>query len=63
MKLFVQEIMADIEWRLTELSSLKTIPIRYNFSVDHKHLHYKFSVPAIYSIWEGFVKNSLTGYT
>ena len=63
MKLFLQEIMADIDWRLTELSSLKTIPIRYNFSVEHKDLHYKFSVPAIYSIWEGFVKNTLTIYS
>ena len=63
MKTFVEEILADIEWRTSELATLKSIPIRYSFSPDHKDLHIKYSVPAIYSIWEGFVKNCFTIYS
>jgi hypothetical protein len=62
MKTFVQEILADIDWRTSELATLKSIPIRYSFSPDHKELHIKYSIPAIYSIWEGFVKNCFTIY-
>jgi hypothetical protein len=63
MKIFVEEILADIEWRTSELATLKSIPIRYSFSPDHKDLHIKYSIPAIYSIWEGFVKNCFTIYS
>lgn len=63
MKTFVDEILADIEWRTAELATLKSIPIRYSFSPDHKDLHIKYSVPAIYSIWEGFVKSCFTIYS
>jgi hypothetical protein len=63
MKAFVEEILADIDWRTSELATLKSIPIRYSFSPDHKELHIKYSVPAIYSIWEGFVKNCFTIYS
>jgi hypothetical protein len=63
MELFVTEILADIDWRIDELITIKTIPIRYNFSDDHKKVHYKYSVPAIYSLWEGFVKTTFETYT
>lgn len=63
MLLFIEEIIADIEWRISELSNIKTIPIRYNFRADHKEIHIKYSIPAIYAIWEGFVKNCFTIYS
>lgn len=63
MKTFVQEILADIEWRTSELATLKMIPIQYSFRNDHKDLHIKYSIPAIYAIWEGFVKNCFTIYS
>ncbi|UJH89681.1 hypothetical protein LZ575_11370 [Antarcticibacterium sp. 1MA-6-2] len=63
MKGFIKEILADIDWRTSELATLKTIPIRYSFSPDHKDLHIKYAIPAIYSIWEGFVKNCFTIYS
>lgn len=63
MKTFVEEILADIDWRTSELATIKSIPIRYSFSPDHKELHIKYSIPAIYSIWEGFVKNCFTIYS
>jgi hypothetical protein len=60
---FTEEILADIEWRISELATLKSIPIRYSFRPDHKELHIKYSIPAIYAIWEGFVKNCFTIYS
>jgi hypothetical protein len=63
MPLFIDEIVADIEWRISELASLKSIPIRYSFRTDHKEIHIKYSVPAIYAIWEGFVKNCFVIYS
>ncbi|WP_438423204.1 MAE_28990/MAE_18760 family HEPN-like nuclease [Aquimarina macrocephali] len=63
MKVFVQEIMADINWRVSELATIKSLPIKYNFRPDHKELQIKYSIPALYAIWEGFVKNTFTIYS
>lgn len=63
METFVDEILADIDWRISELALIKSIPIKYSFRPDHKELHVKYSVPAIYAIWEGFVKNCFTIYS
>jgi len=63
MKIFVQEILADINWRVSELATIKSLPIKYNFRSDHKELQIKYSVPALYAIWEGFVKNTFTIYS
>ncbi len=60
---FVDEILADIEWRVAELATLKSIPLRYNFRDDHKEMQIKYTVPAIYAIWEGFVKNCFSIYS
>jgi len=63
MEIFVQEIEADIDWRISELATLKSIPIQYSFRPNHKNIHLKYSIPAIYAIWEGFVKNCFTIYS
>ncbi len=63
MEIFVEEILADIEWRVSELATIKSLPIKYDFRPEHKELHIKYSVPAIYSVWEGFVKNTFTIYS
>jgi len=60
---FLEEILADIDWRVSELAMIKSIPIKYNFRTDHKEVHIKYSIPAIYAIWEGFVKNCFTIYS
>ena len=49
-----QEIYADIDWRMSELALLKTIPLRLNFLPDQNKNIIKYLVPAIYAIWEGF---------
>lgn len=60
---FVDEILADIDWRVSQLATLKSIPIRYSFSPEHKELQIKYTIPAIYAIWEGFVKNCFMIYS
>jgi len=63
MPTFIDEIVADIDWRISELATLKSIPIRYSFRPDHKEIHIKYSMPAIYALWEGFVKNCFVVYS
>ena len=63
MKTFIEEIVADIDWRTAELATLKSIPIKYSFRPDHKDIHIKYTIPAIYAIWEGFVKTCFTIYS
>ncbi len=63
METFVDEILVDIEWRISELATMKSMPIRYGFRSEHKEIHIKYSIPAIYAIWEGFVKNCFTIYS
>lgn len=63
MPTFVDEIVADIDWRVSELATIKSIPIRYSFNTDHKDIYIKYSIPAIYAIWEGFVKNCFVIYS
>lgn len=63
MQAFIEEIVADIDWRVSELATLKSIPIKYSFRPEHKELHLKYVVPAIYAIWEGFVKNCFVIYS
>ena len=62
MSTFIDEIIEDIDWRVSEMASLKAIPIQYSFNPSHRKQHTKFAVPAVYSIWEGFVKTSLSIY-
>lgn len=59
---FIEEILADIDWRVDQLSILKRIPILYNFQPVHKKQHIALCVPAVYALWEGFVKTSLSVY-
>lgn len=59
---FREEIIADIDWRMSELASLKTIPLRYNMLLHHQEILVKYIVLALYALWEGFVKSCLQSY-
>jgi len=59
---FKNKILADIEWRTSELASLRTIPFIYNILPNHKEILLKYTIPSIYALWEGFVKNSFRIY-
>ena len=56
------ELLYDIEWRTNELSIIRTIPLLCNCTSEQIKVIEKYSVVAIYSLWEGFVVNSFTLY-
>lgn len=58
----IDEISQDIDWRMSELGSLKSIPLRYQLLPHHKEMIIKYTIPSIYALWEGFVKNSFKSY-
>lgn len=58
----LEDIEADIAWRMSELGSLKSIPLRYNLLPHHQEMIIKYTIPSIYALWEGFVKNSFRSY-
>lgn len=60
--MFIDDIKSDIDWRMSELASLKTIPVRYHLLNHHSELLIKYAVPSIYALWEGFVKKSFELY-
>ena len=57
-----QEMLQEVDWRTNELSIIRTIPLLFNFSDKQKEILEKYSVAAIYSIWEGFVTKSFSLY-
>lgn len=58
MNSLIDEISSDIEWRVTEISNLRTIPFRYNLNQQHRDTFLLYLVPALYSLWEGYVRNT-----
>jgi hypothetical protein len=60
--IILKDIENDIVWRMSELGSLKSIPLRYKLLPHHKEMIIKYTIPSIYALWEGFVKNSFRRY-
>lgn len=58
----IEEISKDIDWRMSELASLKSLPIRYQLLPHHQDMIIKYTIPSIYALWEGFVRNSFKSY-
>ena len=50
------EILADIDWRVKELTSIKTLPLKRYLNKKETIIVTKFAIPNVYSIWEGYVK-------
>ena len=59
---FEEELLHEVDWRTDELSIIISIPHLFNFNDKQNKIIEKYSVPAIYSIWEGFVKQSFILY-
>ena len=58
----LNEIKKDIDWRMSELGSLKSIPVRYRLLPHHQAMIVKYTIPSIYALWEGFIKASFKCY-
>jgi hypothetical protein len=56
------EIREDIDGRRRLLTEIKTLYVRYQFNNKDEDLYLIFSIPSVYSIWEGFVQTSFKIY-
>lgn len=50
------QFLAEIEWRVRELTVLKTLPLKTELTDKQREIALKFAIPNIYSTWEGYVK-------
>jgi predicted transcriptional regulator len=57
-----EKLLYEVDWRTNELSTLRTIPLLCNCTDKQIEIIEKYSVVAIYSLWEGFVVESFTTY-
>jgi hypothetical protein len=60
--LLKQEITSDIEERQNLMSQVRLLHLRYNFSEEDEQVFLNYSIPIIYSVWEGFVQTSFQLY-
>ncbi|WP_341735176.1 MAE_28990/MAE_18760 family HEPN-like nuclease [Microcoleus sp. CAWBG640] len=60
--LLEQEIMSDIVERRELMSRIKLLSPRYGFSQKDEALFLNYSIPIVYSIWEGFIQASFQIY-
>lgn len=58
----LEEIAADIDWRNAELAELRVILHKAHLTQSQRNVYIRYIVPAIYSLWEGYIKNSLQLY-
>lgn len=60
---FLQEkISCEIKWRTDEIATLKFLPFHSHLSDEQKQILKKHTIPALYSLWEGYVKDAFTHY-
>ncbi|MBU0974047.1 MAG: hypothetical protein KKC20_25685 [Proteobacteria bacterium] len=57
-----EKINHEIDWRIGEISILKSLPFLYPLSQKQRELLIKHSIPILYSLWEGFVAESFEIY-
>lgn len=60
--LLEQEIMSDIVERRKLMSRIRALCPRYGFSPEDEALFLNYSIPIVYSIWEGFIQTSFQIY-
>lgn len=58
-----EEIYADIDWRNGELAELRVILHKARLTQTQRTTYIRYIVPAIYALWEGFIKNCLELYS
>lgn len=57
-----QEIDSDIKDRQRLMLQIKTLHLRYRFNEKDEQMFLTYAIPAIYSIWEGFVQTAFRFY-
>lgn len=59
---FEETINSDLNWRLGEIAILKSLTVQSHLSEKKKSIARKYSIPALYAVWEGYVVNSFKEY-
>lgn len=52
----------EINWRVGEISIVKSLPYLYPLSESQRNVLIKYAIPIFYSLWEGFVTESFDIY-
>jgi len=52
----------EIEWRIAEITMLIALSSEPNLQEEQKDIIRKYTIPALYSLWEGFVKDVFSIY-
>lgn len=60
--LLKEKISYEIEWRTNEIATLKFLPLHSNLSDEEKRILRRHTIPALYALWEGFVKDAFAHY-
>ncbi|PFK01321.1 hypothetical protein CN957_05430 [Bacillus cereus] len=58
----IEELSIEVEWRISEIAIIKTIPYLYRVTDVHKEVLQKYLIPALYALWEGYVVKSFEIY-
>lgn len=59
---FEETINSDLNWRLGEIAILKSLTVQSHLSEKKKAIARKYSIPALYAVWEGYIVNSFREY-
>ena len=62
MSVFEESISSDLNWRLGEIAILKSLTVQSHLSERKRSIARKYSIPALYAIWEGYIVNSFKEY-
>ena len=62
MSRFAEQCQADIDWRTSEIALLKKSTAMPSISEEMRGMLLKYSVPALYALWEGFVTYIFSEY-
>lgn len=60
--LLEDELRSNIDERKIQLLSTKTIAFRYAFNEVDEQFFLNYSIPIVYSIWEGFINSAFQSY-
>lgn len=57
-----EELVYEIDWRIKDISILKSLPYLKKFSEEQYNTYIRHSFPALYSLWEGYVCSAFEIY-
>lgn len=62
MNLLEQDIQDDINERVIQMTTIKTLSSRYSYNSSDEQFILNYSFPIVYSIWEGFIQTAFQIY-